>query len=36
MADNDVLGKADGDGQVAEGQENNNVTVRAVQVKAGS
>jgi subtilisin family serine protease/subtilase family serine protease len=29
-----VLGKADGDGEVAEAQEGNNVTARAVQVKA--
>jgi subtilase family serine protease len=31
-----LLVKADGDGQVAEGQENNNVALRLVQVKAGS
>jgi subtilase family serine protease len=31
-----VLAKADGDSEVAEGQESNNVAARMVQVKAGS
>ena len=31
-----LLGKADGDSQVTEGQESNNVAARLVQVKAGS